>query len=114
MPHGFFTIEKWKSAEAATAGHWIPILNLDSYQSLTKAIEALEKRGEAGLYRIVQTQRCIWAEVENGKLRLHGSHVLSPENLSELVETFKQEGGRRPLEKAREERARVKAKRSRK
>src|SRR6185436_15418858 len=55
---------------ARPRGHkWIPILHLDSYQSLTKAMAALEKRGEPGLFRVVQMQRCVWAEMIEGKLR---------------------------------------------
>src|SRR5436305_12696661 len=108
MPHGFFTVEQWKHP------HWILILHLDSYQSLTKAIAAPEKRGEPGLFRVVQMQRCVWAEVEAGRLRLHGSHASSPENLAQIVEIFEREGGRRPVEKARAERAAAKAKRAKK
>src|SRR5436190_20082396 len=104
MPHGFFTVEQWMRP------HWIPILHLDSYQSLTKATAALEKRGEPGLFRVVQMQRCVWAEMEAEKLRLHGSHASSPENLAQIVEIFEREGGRRPVERARQERAAVKAK----
>src|SRR5256714_14737299 len=108
MPHGFVTVEQWKHP------HWIPILPLDSSQSLTKAMAALEKRGEPGLFRVVQMQRCVWAELEAGRLRLHGSHASSPENLAQIVEIFEREGGRRPVEKARQERAAAKAKRARK
>ena len=112
MPHGYYTVEQWKAAEGA-APAWIPILHLDSYQSLTKATEALAKRGQAGLFRIVQMQRCVWAEMEDGALKLHGSHASSPENLAEIVEIYEQEGGRRPVEKARQQRAEAKAKRAR-
>lgn len=108
MPHGYFTVEQWKRP------HWIPILHLDSYQSLTKATAALEKRGEPGLFRVVQMQRCVWAEKEGRKLRLHGSHASTPENLAEVVEIFEREGGRRPVESARQERAAAKAKRLKK
>src|SRR5881394_366496 len=107
MPHGFFTIEQWKRPE------WIPILHLDSYQSLTKAMAALERRGKPGLFRVVQMQRCVWSEMEDGKLRLHGSHASSPETLAQLVEIFEREGGRRPMKKARQDRAAAKARRSR-
>ena len=110
MPHGFFTVEQWTSAPKP---HWNPILYLDSYQSLSKAIDALEKRGRAGLYRVVQTQRCVWAEVEGGKLRLYRSHASSPENLDQLVKIYQREGGRRPVEKARRERAKAKRDRDR-
>jgi hypothetical protein len=111
MPHGFFTIEQWKRPKDSAATQWIPILRLDSYQSLTKAIAALEKRGEPGLFRVVQMQRCIWAEMEGGKLRLHGSHASSPENLARIVEIFEREGGRRPVEKTRQTRAAANARR---
>jgi hypothetical protein len=114
MPHGFFTVEQWKRPRDGTSTQWIPILHLDAYQSLTKALAALEKRGEPGLYRVVQMQRCVWAEREGGKLRLHGSHASSPENLTQIVEIFEREGGRRPVEKARQERAAAKAKRAKK
>ena len=57
------------------------------------------------LFRVVQMQRCVWAEMEGGKLRLHGSHASSPENLAQLVEIFEREGGRRPVEKAHYERS---------
>jgi hypothetical protein len=112
MPLGFFTVEQWKRPSASAAAHWVPVLHLDSYQSLTKATAALEKRGEPGLFRVVQMQRCIWAEMENGKLRLHGSHASSPENLAQIVDIFEREGGRRPVEKARQARVAAKARRS--
>ena len=103
MPHGYYTIEQWKPVDGA-APQWTPVLHLDSHQSLTKATQALTKRGEAGLFRIVQMQRCIWAEMERGQLRLHSSHASSPANLGKIVEIFEREGGRRPVEKARQQR----------
>src|SRR5947199_10862223 len=111
MPQGYYTIEQWKSADGALP-QWMPVLHLDSRQSLTKATQALAKRGQAGLFRIVQMQRCVWAEMEDGRLKLHGSHASSPENLAEIVEMFEREGGRRPVEKARQQRAQAKAKRA--
>jgi len=111
MPHGFFIIEQWKRPQDHAVAQWIPILHLDSYQSLTKAMSTLEKRGDPGLFRILQMQRCVWGEIERGKLRLHGSHASSPENLAQIVEIYEREGGRRPVEKARQERARAKANR---
>jgi hypothetical protein len=112
MPHGFFTVEQWKRQADGAANHWIPILHLDSYQSLTKAMAALERRGKPGLFRVVQMQRCVWAEMEGGKLKLHGSHASSPESLTQIVEIFEREGGRRPVEKARQARAAAKARRA--
>src|SRR6266705_1378491 len=111
MPHGFFTVEQWTAAKEGARSEWIAILRLDSYQSLSKAVKALEKRGKPGLFRVVQMQRCIWAEMEGGKLRLHGSHASSPENLAQIVEIYEREGGCRPVEKARQERARARANR---
>jgi hypothetical protein len=114
MAHGFFTVEEWEPSRNQAESRWIPILHLNSYQSLTKAIESLQKRGRPGLFRVLQTQRCIWGEMENGKLRLHGSHASSPEALARLTEIFDREGGRRPVEKARQERAAAKARREKK
>jgi hypothetical protein len=110
MPHGYFTIEQWHPAQANTAAHWTPILHLDSSQSLTQAIAALEKHGGPGLFRVLQMQRCIWAELEHGKLRLHRSHASSPDNLAKLTHLFEREHGRRPTHKSRQDRARAKAK----
>ena len=114
MPHGFFTVEQWKRSANDAPTQWIPILHLDSCQSLTKAMAALERRGQPGLFRVVQMQRCVWAEMESGKLRLHGSHASSPENLADIVEIFEREGCRRPVEKARQQRAAAKSKRAKK
>lgn len=114
MPHGYFTVEQWKRPAGGKTPQWIPILHLDSCQSLTKAMAALEKRGEPGLFRVLQMQRCVWAGMESGKLRLHGSHAASPENLADMVELFEREKGRRPVERARQERAAQKAARNRK
>jgi hypothetical protein len=111
MPHGFFTVEQWTRIKAGSPPSWVPVLHLDSSHSLTDAIEALEKRDRAGLYRVVQTQRCIWAEIKEGKLSLHRSHVSSTESLAKLTEIFETENGRRPVEKARQER--IAAKRAR-
>ncbi len=111
MPHGFFTIEQWKTARRGAQGKWVAIFYLDARHSMTHAVVALEGRGPPGLYRIVQTQRCIWAQVEDGKVRLHGSHAGSPKSLAELAKIFDREGGRRPVEKARQARMREKANR---
>ncbi|MDB6029344.1 MAG: hypothetical protein JWM68_5567 [Verrucomicrobiales bacterium] len=69
MPRGFFTVEEWKRPPKGKESQWIPILHLDSYQSLNKAIDALEKKARTGLFRVVQTQRTIWAEMEDGKIK---------------------------------------------
>jgi len=109
MPHGFFTIEEWKRPRGKGKGAWKPVLHVDSHHTLTDALKRLEQRGKAGLYRVLQTQRCIWAELKQGKLHLHGSHVGTPEGLARLTEIYEQEDGRRPVEKARQDRARAKS-----
>ncbi|HTQ40200.1 MAG TPA: hypothetical protein VMJ32_14330 [Pirellulales bacterium] len=106
MPHGFFNVEQWQCPEKGKAGQWVPVFHLDAYQSLTKAMEKLGKR-EPGLFRIVQMQCCVWAEMENGQLKLHGSHASTPESLARMAKLFDDEGGRRPVEKARANRART-------
>lgn len=111
MPHGYFTVEQWKPARAGARGHWTPILHLDAYQTLSKAAEALGRRGKPGLFRVVQMQRCLWGEMEKGKLRLHGSHASSPAELAQMTKIFEREGGRRPVEQARRQRAQAKARR---
>ncbi len=113
MPHGYFTVEQWKRPARGRKSQWVPILHIDSCQSLTKATAALEQRGKPGLFRISQMQRCIWAGIEKGKLRLHGSHASSPENLAQIAVLFEREGGRRPVEKARQQRLGAKAPRLR-
>jgi hypothetical protein len=112
MAHGYFTIEQWQRPKKGEVPTWTPIQHLDAGQSLTKALAALEQRGEPGLFRVVQMQRCIWAEKEGGELRLHGSHASSPSNLAQITKIFEREGGRRPVEKARAARAAAKARRA--
>jgi hypothetical protein len=114
MPHGFFTVEQWQRPQNGAKPRWIPVLHLDSNQSLTRALRTLEKHGKPGLYQVTQTQRCIWAEMEKGKLRLHGSHVSSPGSLARLTEIYEREDGHRPVEKARQERVKAKASRAKK
>ena len=111
MPTGFFTIEQWQPPEKGVKAKWKAILQLDCWQSRSKAVKALEKRGKPGLFRVVQTQRCLWGERENGKLKLHGSHAGSIKGLEELAKIFQREGGRRPVEKARQDRLAAKARR---
>ncbi len=112
MAHGFFTVEQWKAHRVGAKSQWVPILQLDAGQSLTKAIEALEKRGKPGLFRVIQTQLQIWVEMEGGKLRLRRWHASSHKNLERLAKAFERDGGRWPVEKEKRERARAKAKRA--
>jgi hypothetical protein len=114
MPHGFFTVEEWKAPKAGAKSQWIPVLHLDARQSLTKAIAALQKRGKPGLFRVIQTQRQIWGEIEHGALRLRRRHVMRHDDLVRLTEAFERDGGRWPVEKERRERALAKNKRAKK
>jgi len=109
MPFGYYTIEQWKRSAGKTRGAWVPILHLDASHSLTSALKALESRNRSGLYRVLQMQRCIWAEIEDGKLRLHASHASSPKSLAKITEIFICESGRRPTAKARADRKRAKS-----
>jgi hypothetical protein len=111
MPHDFFTIEQWRPARRGAPARWTPILHLDADQSVTLAAQALQKRGKPGLYRVVQMQRCLWAEIANCQLRLHGSHASTPKNLAELTKIFHREHGRRPVAKSRQDRAQTKVRR---
>ena len=114
MPRGFFTIEQWKRPQRDTKAAWIPILHLDCQQSLRRAIEAVERRNRPDLFRVVQMQRSVWAERENGKLRLRCWHASSPEGLARLAKAFERDGGRWPVEKARKELAEKKKSRNKK
>ena len=101
MPHGFFTIEQWKAPKRGAKKQWVAILHLNADQSLTKALRALQEIGKPGLYRVIQTQREVWAEMEEGKLRLRCWHASSPESLSRLAEAYERDGGRWPKKNPR-------------
>ena len=75
---------------------------------MTDAMQYLESLGKPGFYRVVQTRRMVWAEMESGKLRLRRWHASSPEGLARTADAFQRDGGKYPVEKAREERKRVK------
>ena len=112
MPHGFFTIEQWVAQQKGSASQWIPILHLDSYQSLTKAMTALKRAASQGSIESPRCNGVFGPRWKGGRLRLHGSHASSPENLAQVVDIFDREGGRRPIEDARKQRALAKANRS--
>jgi len=110
MPFGYYTIEQWKRPAGKARGAWVPVLQINSGHNLTAVLKALEARNRPGLYRVLQMQRCVWAEIEDGKLHLHGSHASSPESLEKITEIFIRENGRRPTTKARADRKRATAK----
>jgi hypothetical protein len=97
MPHGFFTIEQFKPARRPDRKPaWVPILHLNADQSVTAALAALQRRNRPGLYRIIQTQRQIWAEATNGKLRLRQWHANSPAALTRTTKAFTRDKGHWP------------------
>jgi hypothetical protein len=90
MAHGFFTIEEWREKT------WVTVCHLTANQSVTDALQELERRDQPGYFRIVQTQRMIWAERINGKLKLRKWHAGSPEILMQGAEAFERDGGKWP------------------
>lgn len=90
MAHGFFTIEVWRNKKLVTVCH------LNARQSVFDALEELERQDKRGYFRIVQTQRMIWAEKFGGKLKLRKWHAGSPEDLLLGPEAFDRNGGKWP------------------
>ena len=113
MPQGYYTIEQWTQPSDDIEPKWIAILHLPFGESLTVAEIALEKLGKPGFYRVVQTQRVIWAENEGSKLRLRKSHARSPEDLKTIRQMFERCGGRYPVEEVRRARRQAKENRAR-
>jgi hypothetical protein len=101
MPQGYYTIEQWKRPKKGAAFEWVAILHLPFGASLTDAERAVQERAMPGLFRVVQMQRVIWAEPEDGKLRLRKSHASSPRGLDGIREMFERSGGKYPVEEVR-------------
>lgn len=112
MPQGYYTIEQWKQTKKSAAPAWVAVLRLPFGTSLTAAEKAVEKLGP-GFYRVVQMQRVIWAEKEDGKLRLRKSHAGSPDSLEKMRQMFERCAGVYPIEEVREARRRSKRERAR-
>ena len=93
MPHGFFTVEQWKSPTRGAPLQWVAILHVNADQSLTAAIESLQERGKPGFYRVIQTQRMIWGEMVNSRLLLRRWHTGSPEGLARNTTAFERDKG---------------------
>jgi hypothetical protein len=108
MPQGYYTIEQWKAPKTTAQPEWVAVLHLAFGASLTAAEKAVEKL-ESGFYRVVQTQRVIWAQKEGGKLRLRKSHASSPESLEKMRQMFERCGGEYPVEEIQEARRRAKS-----
>ena len=90
MAHGFFTIEQWRNKQ------WETVCHLNGDQSVTDVLRELERRDKPGFFRVVQTQRMIWAEKIDGKMRLRKWHANKPETLLRSAEAFDRDRGRWP------------------
>ena len=108
MAQGYYTIEQWTRGKKGSPDAWVEVLYLPFGRSLTDAETAVKNLGTAGLYRIVQMQRVVWAEQEGDELRMRKSHAGSPENLDEVRQMFERSKGRYPVEEVKEARRRQK------
>jgi hypothetical protein len=99
MPPGFFTLEQWKRPTPRSQPQWVPVQHFNRDKTLSDAVEHIEHIGRPGFYRVIQTQRMIWAEKTEGKLRLRKWHAGSPAVLSRSAETFDRDGGRWPAQR---------------
>jgi hypothetical protein len=90
MPSGFFTIEQWRNKR------WVTVSHLSGRQKLTTALAEIERRARPGFFRVVQTQRMVWAEKRDGKLHVGKRHAMDPETLSRTAAAFDRDKGKRP------------------
>jgi hypothetical protein len=97
MPHGFFTIERGARPPRSRKSQWVAVRDLDGFSSLSDAEKLLERLNQPGLYRVVQTQRMIWAEKASSKLRLRKWHAITPESLARTAAAFDRDGGKWPV-----------------
>jgi len=96
MPYGFFTIEQWKPRKRGGAPEWVAVAHLNAGQTLSDAIRAIEERDKPGFFRVIQTQRQIWAERVDGQLHVRKHHVGSPESLARVASAFVRDKRRWP------------------
>jgi hypothetical protein len=94
MPQGYYTIEQLKQPKRDAKAEWIVVQHLPFGESLTAAENAIQKMGTPGFYRVIHTQRVIWAEKETDKLRLRKSHAGSPRSLQDMQEMFERCDGK--------------------
>ena len=87
MPHGFFTIEQWKQPRKGK-GRWVVIQHLDRFKKLSDAIDLLAARKKPGFYRVIQTQRMIWAETGPKGFKMHKWHALEVKTLERTAKAF--------------------------
>lgn len=96
MPYGFFTLEQWKPLKRGGPHQWVAVAHFDAGHTLTDAVAEIENRRKPGFFRVIQTQRQIWAECANGKLHLRKHHVGSPNALALAAGTFVRDKGKWP------------------
>jgi hypothetical protein len=99
MPLGFFTLEQWKRPTPSSEPQWVPVRHFNRDKTLSDAVEHIERLGRPGFYRVIQTQRMIWAEKTEGKPRLRKWHAGSPEVLSRTARAFDRDGGHWPAKR---------------
>jgi hypothetical protein len=112
VPQGYYTVEQWMSRRRSSPPEWIALFHLPLGKSLTAAENAIRKLAKPGFYRVVQTQRVIWAENEQGTFRMRKSHAGSPESLNAMREMFDRCAGRYPAEEVKAARRRAKSAKS--
>jgi len=88
MPHGFFTLEQFKPARRGGKSRWVAVAHFNMGRTLTNAVDHIAQLNQPGFYRVIQTQRMIRAENENGRLHLHCLHAGSPETLNRSAKAF--------------------------
>ena len=92
VPYGFFTIEQWKRPRPRAKAQRVTVSHLNMGNTLSDAIQMLGDLGKPGFFRIVQTQRMVLVEKNQGKLRLRKWHAGSPETLERSAKAYEKEG----------------------
>jgi hypothetical protein len=103
MSKGFFTIERLSSVTPGATAQWITVCHLSGDKSVSDAMQQIETSGKPGFFRVIQTVRMVWAEVNNGKMKQRRWHASSPETLQRTAEAFERDGGIWPVERAKKE-----------
>src|SRR5271168_1694697 len=107
MPLGFFTIEQWQPPRRGQPAKWVTVCHLTGYQQrLSDAFLKLESLGKPGFFRVVQTQRMIWAEKKAGKLRLKKWHTSNPASLAATAAAYERQWGKKAEVKPRRKKSR--------
>ena len=96
MAHGYFIIEQWMRPNGKSEEQWVTVATLDSRRTLSDATAWIEQQEMGGFYRVLQMQRMVWAEQEEGKLKLRKWHAGTPEDLARGAEAFVRDGGKWP------------------